>query len=477
MATNNNIVFGDVTDLRTTSKYFVDAYWTDEEDNKITEAYMGSTVRIHLQTEKIPEGEAINIKIYDYWATGFISDTHISSKPENFKIPKDGKLVLIFTLNEPFVRALNDNKWSDQLDLYLRCRYKHIAAELMNIPAKRLKVTLPERKNKVRFVSASPEQILPGIYDAKTGEIYYLAINDIKSPTPQEFEYSIKQARKDLSKGYKDVTKVAHLFYTNREYKLTIHKLTGGAMYELKKQIRDPKKRLKDIYRNITNNHPELDENGIRLVKEQGKLKQFGGFLKRNFKFGMFLRKVTYLADFAAFTIDLQNDKRTLPVPIPQFNQFWDDFDNSLTELQQQRFMDDMVDAIIYGYKDEKGVKSVKRVISDYKRNSDESIIMGYDFIPLTEKGLNAIFSGAITEIPTKIKTEHGVNLEIKEIYHLQDIGVGDPENCGILIQKAEGTRADRQNKNKEFLDEYDRIIDIYNIVGIWVPPLIIDEP
>ena len=48
-----------------TGKYFVKAWWTDLNDNKITEALLGDTVKFHLETKDIPDGQPIFISMFD----------------------------------------------------------------------------------------------------------------------------------------------------------------------------------------------------------------------------------------------------------------------------------------------------------------------------------------------------------------------------------------------------------------------------
>ena len=65
------IVFGNYvpTERKTiktsTGKYFVKAWWTDLNDNKITEALLEDTVKFHLETKDIPEGQPIFISLFE----------------------------------------------------------------------------------------------------------------------------------------------------------------------------------------------------------------------------------------------------------------------------------------------------------------------------------------------------------------------------------------------------------------------------
>ncbi|MFC6268962.1 hypothetical protein [Frigoriflavimonas asaccharolytica] len=47
------------------TKYFVRGWWTDSNDMPISEALFGDTVKFHLQTQEIPIGENVTLKLFD----------------------------------------------------------------------------------------------------------------------------------------------------------------------------------------------------------------------------------------------------------------------------------------------------------------------------------------------------------------------------------------------------------------------------
>lgn len=87
------------------------------------------------------------------------------------------------------------------------------------------------------------------------------------------------------------------------------------------------------------------------------------------------------------------------------------------------------------------------------------------------EEGLNILLSGCVSVLPIKVETEVDGVLEIKDLRSLDGIGADSFGTCGILVQHIKGN-----SKDKNHLDKYNRVIDIYNIIGIWTPALIEKE-
>ena len=82
-------IIGEPKEATTGGQYIIKGYWTDENNNRITEAVIGEIVKFHIETKDIPNGEKIGMTLFD-------DDIHKSEyKDRNDKISlyptKDGK--------------------------------------------------------------------------------------------------------------------------------------------------------------------------------------------------------------------------------------------------------------------------------------------------------------------------------------------------------------------------------------------------
>lgn len=46
--------------------HFIKGWWTDDKDKPIKKAYIGDTIRFHLETKDIKDGEEVNFTVYDW---------------------------------------------------------------------------------------------------------------------------------------------------------------------------------------------------------------------------------------------------------------------------------------------------------------------------------------------------------------------------------------------------------------------------
>ncbi len=148
------IVFGNYvpTERKTiktsTGKYFVKAWWTDLNDNKITEALLEDTVKFHLETKDIPEGQPIFISLFE-------DDRRIkleedkendkinlvdtkTGKASSFQRIYGNKLVKTITLSnlDTFIKNEDDGV----LELFFACSYKNDHEDLPHKTSDYLKV-------------------------------------------------------------------------------------------------------------------------------------------------------------------------------------------------------------------------------------------------------------------------------------------------------------------------------------------------
>lgn len=136
------------TKKTSTGKYFVKAWWTDLNDNKITEALLEDTVKFHLETKDIPEGQPIFISLFE-------DDRRIkleedkendkinlvdskTGKPSSFQRIYGNKLVKTITLSnlDSFIK----NEEDGILELFFACSYKNDHDDLPHKTSDYLKV-------------------------------------------------------------------------------------------------------------------------------------------------------------------------------------------------------------------------------------------------------------------------------------------------------------------------------------------------
>ena len=150
-----SIKFGDYTPSEktrevkpVTGKYFVKAWWTDIDDKPINEALVGDTVKFHLGTKDIPDGQPIFISLYE-------DDRRIrlDEDKENDKInlvdTKTGKSSLFQRIyGNKLVRTINlvnldlfiKNEPDGVLELFFACSYKNNHEDLPHKTSDYLKV-------------------------------------------------------------------------------------------------------------------------------------------------------------------------------------------------------------------------------------------------------------------------------------------------------------------------------------------------
>jgi hypothetical protein len=137
-------------------KYFVEGWWSSDEagDKRIKEALVGDHVYFHIKTKDIPNGEVVQMKLYD-------DDNNEKNEPkekgkdnDDFRkmintqtnqevasgTVKDNKVVKSIILEnfESFIKDETDK----QIELYYRCSYKTENVEFPRTPSDYLKVTV-----------------------------------------------------------------------------------------------------------------------------------------------------------------------------------------------------------------------------------------------------------------------------------------------------------------------------------------------
>lgn len=153
-----SIVYGKPKDLPSSpllKKYFEDGWWSSDEagDIRIKKALVGDHVYFHITTKGIPDGEIVQMKLYDDDNTNENerkdkdkdNDDYIKTRMSNNQkrlgwMVKNNKVVVSIVLNnlESFIKDEEDK----EIEIYYRCSYKTENVELPKSPSNYLRVTV-----------------------------------------------------------------------------------------------------------------------------------------------------------------------------------------------------------------------------------------------------------------------------------------------------------------------------------------------
>lgn len=115
-------------------KYFIKGWWTDIKDKPIKEAHVGDTVRFHIKTKDIPDGEFVLFSVFDW--DGMLnpddkfSVVHTGTSTEYNKIKITGnKGVIEFKTGLGSVKMIEE-EGDTEIELYVKCTYKTETVDL-----------------------------------------------------------------------------------------------------------------------------------------------------------------------------------------------------------------------------------------------------------------------------------------------------------------------------------------------------------
>ncbi|WP_168237705.1 hypothetical protein [Chryseobacterium gallinarum] len=116
--------------------YFVRGWWTDKDDCPIKEAGIGDTIRFHIETEHVDDGDEITFTVYDSDGVEFLDDrlslTVQGTTTAYNKVKITGNKGFIeWTTGEGSLALLQENFEGDELELYVKCEYK---GNIVNLP-------------------------------------------------------------------------------------------------------------------------------------------------------------------------------------------------------------------------------------------------------------------------------------------------------------------------------------------------------
>lgn len=103
----NNIAKGkihyqDIKGDKTIDDYIIDGYWTDLQDNKITKALLGETVRFHITTKNVPNDITMLVQVYEW------------NRVDNTRLGNIN-IITIYGNTGYFDFKLNKKKWKELL--------------------------------------------------------------------------------------------------------------------------------------------------------------------------------------------------------------------------------------------------------------------------------------------------------------------------------------------------------------------------
>jgi len=110
-------------------KFFIKGWWTDAKDKPIKEAVIGDTIRFHIQTQNIKDGEKVNFTVYEWdnlkWMNDKLELTDKDTGKESTTITiKGGKGYVEWTTGEASRALLNESLEGNELEMFVECTYK-----------------------------------------------------------------------------------------------------------------------------------------------------------------------------------------------------------------------------------------------------------------------------------------------------------------------------------------------------------------
>ncbi|EGD33026.1 hypothetical protein [Capnocytophaga sp. oral taxon 338] len=125
---------GEPKDPPPAGKYFVKGWWTDVNDKPIKEATVGSTIRFHIQTQGVKNGEKIDFIVYDQDYFSFNDKLVVKNKNKEInKITvQNNRGYIEWVTGEECLKLLEETFEGDEIELFIKCQYKN---ETIDLPA------------------------------------------------------------------------------------------------------------------------------------------------------------------------------------------------------------------------------------------------------------------------------------------------------------------------------------------------------
>lgn len=114
--------------------FFKRGWWTDDNDKPIKKAYIGDTIRFHIETKDIKDGEEVNFTVYDWDGMINLDDKlslflkGTSNLYNKIKIEKN-KGILEWATGDGTQKLIEEEQ-DNEAELYVSCSYKGEVIEL-----------------------------------------------------------------------------------------------------------------------------------------------------------------------------------------------------------------------------------------------------------------------------------------------------------------------------------------------------------
>lgn len=130
---DEGISVGNPKDPPPAGKYFVKGWWTDVNDKPIKEATVGSTMRFHIQTQGVKNGEKIDFIVYDQDYFSFNDKLVVKNKNKEInKITvQNNRGYIEWVTGEECLSLIDETLEGDEIELFVECQYKN---ETINLP-------------------------------------------------------------------------------------------------------------------------------------------------------------------------------------------------------------------------------------------------------------------------------------------------------------------------------------------------------
>ncbi|MEC5395854.1 hypothetical protein [Bergeyella sp. RCAD1439] len=128
--------FGTPKEPPSAGKYFVKGWWTDENDQPIKEAHIGDTIRFHIETKGIDDGEKVDFIVYDWDYFKPFNDKLLlfekdTGAEKNKIIIKQNRGYIEWTTGEGSLRLIDEMFEGDEIELFVECSYRE---ETISLP-------------------------------------------------------------------------------------------------------------------------------------------------------------------------------------------------------------------------------------------------------------------------------------------------------------------------------------------------------
>ncbi|MGO3183409.1 MAG: hypothetical protein ACTIJ9_11310 [Aequorivita sp.] len=142
----SKIVFGHYKPKDRPNQFLMNAYWTDEANVRIDEALADSNVKFHIETQNIPDGEAVYVTLKDDDRRINLSEDQendtiglkVGDRDFTFSRVQNNKVE--FTISLINLREFMANEEDGVLELYFACSYKWEHLDLPKKTSEYLKV-------------------------------------------------------------------------------------------------------------------------------------------------------------------------------------------------------------------------------------------------------------------------------------------------------------------------------------------------